>query len=186
MSTEPIDSLEEADSATVDSHKYKWFVYLGKKTFSLKGKESNRKATITKGSLYGMRNLNDRVDRIVVFTVPDYVFSLPVETVSDILDDSKRYIGEVKLPEKEKMRYGKVSKPAPTPILVKHEEQKKAVPVKIVKTPVKLKLPKKKSVTILKPKQVDVKPDDKFLLDDEDDFDPTVPGFLFNLGNRND
>lgn len=116
--------MHSESARPIDAKKHLWYAFGGKKVVTLKDKAGNV-IQLKKGDLFGVQNLNNRVDRVVVPSRPDIRFLLPVETVSDLIDLSKRHRQEVKFdapPEKVK---------APKKISIKIKEVKPEKSAKI-------------------------------------------------------
>jgi hypothetical protein len=78
----------------IDAKKHLWYTYNGSKKITLRDK-SGGVVVLSKGDLFGVQNLSDRVDRVVTPSRPDLRFLISVEVVSDLIDMSKRHRLEV-------------------------------------------------------------------------------------------
>lgn len=152
-------------SAVIDPARYKWYEYKGSKIHTIKNKNAQI-AKITKGTLWGMRNLNNRLDRVVTQAVPNAIFSLTVEFVEDLLDDSVRYknVVTVTAPPRKKRTVPVKIRIIPPPKPVKPVRPIKLKPV----TPISKPVPKVEKIS--KPAKPALDFDD-MLLDTEEDFD---------------
>lgn len=74
----------------IKAEKHLWYVYKGRKAISVKDNKG-QVLTLKPGDIFGLQNLNNRMDRIALPSRPDIRYILPVETSSDLLDASKRH-----------------------------------------------------------------------------------------------
>lgn len=106
--------------------KFIWYTFNGKSA-QFKSK-TGVTLKLDKGGLFGVRNLNNRTDRVVLLQRPDVIFLLPVEFVGDLIDKAKRFRGAVVYPELEPKAAKKPvvkAKPKPTKVSVKPEPKTK-------------------------------------------------------------
>lgn len=132
----------------ITAGKHLWYMYNGKKPVTLKTKTGS--AVLKKGDLFGVQNLNNRTDRLVMQKSPALRFLMAVEHVGEIIDDSKRVKEKVDFIEEPKaapkQRPVKEPKPKPAKAQPKNLERMAAIrdaAKKAVKNPAPVK-PKKK------------------------------------------
>lgn len=140
----------------IKAEKHLWYQYNGRKNLNLKNKEGIQ-VTLKKGDIYGVQNINNRIDRVVIPSRPDVRFLLPVETVGDILDASKRHREPVAFAVIEKpIKPKKITFAKKPETISRLEAIKKAA--KTVST---------KAVKKVKPKKIAVRPRTDFDLDED-------------------
>lgn len=74
----------------IKAEKHLWYQYNGRKPITITDTKG-QKLVLKKGDLYGLYNLNNRIDRIALPSRSDIRYFLKVEDSSDILDVSKRH-----------------------------------------------------------------------------------------------
>lgn len=102
---------QESMARPIEAKKHLWYTYEGKKPFVLKDRKSGATITLKKGDLYGVQNINDRIDRVVLQRDANVRILASVETVSDAMDASKRY--------KQPVEFAVVEKPKAAPRRIK-------------------------------------------------------------------
>lgn len=117
--------MESTAAKLEPASKFIWYSFNGKAA-QFKSK-TGVALKLEKGGLFGVRNLNNRTDRVVLQQRPDVIFLLPVEFVGDLIDKSKRFRGAVVYPDltPAPKKAAVKPKPAPTKIKVKPEPKTK-------------------------------------------------------------
>ena len=142
--------MKTESARPIKAGKHLWYMYNGKKPVVLK--TGTGSATMKKGDLFGVQNLNNRSDRLVMQKMPTLRFIMGVEDAGELIEQSKRIRENVefletekpiRLPKPVKEKPAKVTKPAKAPAkpdrlsAIRDAAKKKAVKVPIQTKPKK-------------------------------------------------
>lgn len=166
---------QESMARPIEAKKHLWYTYEGKKPLVLKDRKTGASVTLKKGDLYGVQNINDRIDRVVLQRDPRVRILASVESVSDAIDSSKRF--------KQPVEFAVIEKPKPAPRRLKikipdKETIKKAKRLEAIKKAatkdapkaVKKKGPQKIAIPVRKDTGI-IDFDDDTFTDDDDSYD---------------
>jgi len=121
--------MEAKAARPIKAEKHLWYKYTGKKPFVIKDTKGQT-LTLKNGDLFGLFNLNNRVDRVVVPSRPDIRYFLKVEDGGELLDSSRRH--------RDPVEFSAVEKPAKPPKPIKVVIKEPAAPKRPTKLDVKL------------------------------------------------
>ncbi len=110
--------MEVNAARPITAEKHLWYVYKGKKPYSIKDTKGQL-LTLKNGAIFGIQNLNNRIDRVVVPSRPDLRYMLKVEDGGELLDVSKRH--------RDPVAFDPIEKPARAPKPVKVVIEKEPV-----------------------------------------------------------
>ena len=82
--------MKALSARPIKQEKNLWYKYNGRKALTVKDRKG-LSFQLKKGDLFGVYNLSNRLDRVVLPSQPNTRYILAVETVSAIIDASKRH-----------------------------------------------------------------------------------------------
>ncbi len=106
--------MESVAARPIEAKKHRWYVFTSAKPLTVIDTKG-AKLVLKKGDIFGIQNLNNRLDRVVTPKSADVRYLLPVEKTDDVLDRASRHREPVEFevaPKKpQKVKKIVVSKP---------------------------------------------------------------------------
>lgn len=169
---------QEAMARPIEAKKHLWYTYEGRKPLVLKDHKTGATLTLKKGDLYGIQNINNRIDRVVLQRDPRIRILASVESVSDAIDASKRYRQSVEFAEIEKpkpaARPRRLNIKIPDKEALKKKKRLEAIKTAVTKigmpNAVNKKAPQKIAIPVRKNTGI-IEFDDDTFIDDDDSYD---------------